>query len=106
MNYSDWQKLGLGKPSSTDYEEHSAVGDLSTGRRFKAIQSVPDKLIIDELVSGTTYIGNTKPGTATSAALWRIRRITKASSVLTIEFAEGADTFTNIWDSRTSLNYS
>lgn len=43
-----------------------------------------------------------------SLALWRIARYTyDGSNRLTdIEWAEGDESFTNIWDNRASLNYS
>lgn len=97
---------GLARPKSTDWEEHSAVGDVSTGRRFKAVQEVPNKVVIDAVDATTTYIGETKPGTATSAALWRIKKISTASTVTSIELADGNDLFDNIFDNRASLSYS
>ena len=105
-NVSDWQKLGLGKPSGTDYEEHSAVGDVSTGRRFKAVQDVPNTVRVDASVEGTTYIGESKPGTAVSSPLWRVKKIVTATGITSITFADGNDFFDNVWDDRGSLTYS
>lgn len=51
-----------------------------------------------------TYIGEAAPGSATSAAVWRIQRITNADS--TIEWADGDGDFNNVWDNRASLSYS
>lgn len=96
----------LGKPESTDWEEHSAVGDVSGGRRFKATQLVPNALVVDAVSSVLTYIGETKPGTATSGALWRIKKIAVSGTVTTISFADGDDLFDNVWDNRGSLTYA
>ncbi len=49
------------------------------------------------------YIGEADPGTATSAALWRLCRITNASS--TILYAAGG-AFTQTWDGRASATYA
>lgn len=103
-----WEKLGLRKPSATDWEEHSAVGDVSTGRRFKAVQEVPNSFIVDDVNEDGTlvYLGYSKPGTLTSLPLWRIKKIVKSGTVTTFTFAEGNDSFDNIWDDRASLSYS
>jgi len=97
---------GLGRPETTDWEEHSAQADLSTGRRFKAVQSVPMKVIIDEVDATTTYVGKSKPGIATSDPYWRLIKISKSGNVTTIAFANGKDTFENLWTDRLSLTYS
>jgi hypothetical protein len=96
----------LGRPESTDWEEHGAAGDVSTGRRLKYTQSVPLTAIIDEVDADTTYIGLTKPGTAESSALWRIMKIVVVGTVTSIKMADGDDLFNNIWDNRASLTYS
>lgn len=51
-----------------------------------------------------TYIGEANPGTATSAASWRVKRLTNADN--TIVFADGNSSFDNVWDDRLSLVYS
>ena len=51
-----------------------------------------------------TYIGEALPGTTTSAALWRIRRLTIVDN--TILYADGNSKFDNIWDNYLTLSYS
>lgn len=51
-----------------------------------------------------TYIGEASPGTATSAALWRIKRLTNADN--TIVWIDGNSSFDNVWDDRASGVYS
>ena len=58
---------------------------------------------------GTTqaYVGKAAPGTATSAALWQIKRLTYTSAGdVTVEVADGDLDFDNVWDNRASLTYS
>lgn len=50
------------------------------------------------------YLGEAQPGTATSAAEWRIQRITNSDS--TITWADGDGDFDNVWDDRATLSYS
>lgn len=51
-----------------------------------------------------TYIGNAEAGSATSSAVWQIKRLTNADN--TILFADGTTSFDNVWDDRLSLTYS
>lgn len=54
------------------------------------------------------YIGESQPGSSTSAAVWRIKMLTyNASNMVTdIKWAGGTSAFTKIWDSRTSYTYN
>jgi len=54
-----------------------------------------------------TYRGDALPGVATSAASWRVQRLTQQSDGdMEIVFADGNDNFDNIYDNRLSLSYS
>ena len=92
-------------PATTDWEEHGAAGDVSTGRRLKYTQSVPLAVRVDEASATVTYVGHAKPGTATSSALWRVKKIDSTTGTV-ITFADGDDLFDNVWDNRASLTYS
>lgn len=60
-----------------------------------------------DVASGTvTYIGQAEPGTLPGAATWRIKRITVAGSLTSIEWAEGVGDFDKEWDERATYNYS
>jgi hypothetical protein len=63
------------------------------------------RLATDSANSNLEYIGEAQPGTLTTAALWRIKRIDNTSGVV-IQWADGNASFDNIWDSRESLSYS
>ena len=51
-----------------------------------------------------TYVGLAKPGTATSAASWQIKRVNNATG--DVDWASGDLYFSNIWDNYASLSYS
>lgn len=51
-----------------------------------------------------TYVGYANPGSATSAAVWKVIRITDATGVT--EFADGNCNFDNVYDDRATLSYS
>ena len=67
---------------------------------------------IDEESGGNLlYIGEAQPGTADSAAAWRIKRITFTDDVdgdtdSVTEWADGAATYDQIWNDHLSLTYS
>lgn len=60
----------------------------------------------DDTGTGTIYQGWAAPGTATSAASWRIRKVVETSSDFSMTMADGNSNFDNIWDNRASLSYS
>lgn len=59
-------------------------------------------LIDSTTTAGYTYIGEGTPGTPTSAAKWRISRITSASGS---SYFTGAGDFDQVWDNRANLTY-
>ena len=61
---------------------------------------------IDQASATVTYIGQAAPGTATSAASWRIQRMSVSGTVTTLEYADGDLNFNNVWDNRAALTYS
>ena len=61
---------------------------------------------VDEASSTVTYVGKADIGTATSADSWQIKKISTSSTVTTVAYAGGVDTFSQVWDNRTSLSYS
>lgn len=75
------------------------VGQVATTTRTDTID--PD--VLPEV----TYRGDATPGTLTSAAAWRIRRMTiQSDGDIEVLYADGDDSYDNIWDNRLSLSYS
>jgi hypothetical protein len=62
-------------------------------------------LRLEEASATVTYVGEAEAGTATSAAAWRIKRISTASGT-SIQWADGDTLFNNVWDNRAGLTYS
>jgi hypothetical protein len=62
-------------------------------------------MIVDSSTTvGYTYICEAAPGTASSAALWRICKVTDATG--NTVWADGNGNFDNVADNRASLSYS
>lgn len=59
----------------------------------------------DKTANNKEYFGWAKTGSATSAAVWKMMRITYTGNDYTIEYADGNQLYDNIWDNRTSLTY-
>lgn len=99
----DWQKVGLLHPTGPEWDEHQLVSDVETGKAYKNVSNVPMKIKVDDQGS-YIYYGFAKPGSLTSAAVWRVIR--EHIDTGDVEFAGGTDDFTNIYDNRLSESYS
>ena len=64
------------------------------------------KLLQVDTVGTTTYLGYANAGTLTSGATWAIKRIVETGSDVSITWADGNNSFDNIWDNRLALTYS
>jgi hypothetical protein len=65
--------------------------------------------IDDTTTANMVYIGKaalTGSAVATSAASWQIKRIDTSTLAMDKKWADGNDSFDNIWDSRSSLTYN
>lgn len=71
---------------------------------------LPDtnELIEVNVASSTvTYIGKAAVGSATSAAVWKIQKMTTTvGGDISIKYAAGSIQYNQIWDNRASLSYS
>lgn len=61
--------------------------------------------IDDTTTANVSYVGKAPVGSATSSAVWQIKRIDTSSGAITT-WADGDAQFNNIWDNRSSLSYS
>lgn len=59
----------------------------------------------DQTTGNVVYVGYADPGTATSAASWRIKKIVTSPYPVTT-WADGNTNFDNVYDNRTSLTYT
>ena len=59
----------------------------------------------DKSANNKEYFGWAKTGTATSAASWKIMRITYTGNDYVVEWAGGTQLYNSVWDNRGSLTY-
>ena len=74
---------------------------------ISAVSSIDTQytVLLDQVSSTLSYIGEAAPKSTTSAAVWRIRRLNTASGI-ELFYADGDTRFDNIWDNRASLIYT
>ncbi len=84
------------------------VDDLGTIHAQSVILSSGGKLIDATSTTDVIYICEAEPGVATSAALWRIKKVSfpPTASFILVQWADGDQRFNNVCDDRTSLSYS
>jgi hypothetical protein len=91
----------------TNKEYVSWDGEVSIASGVITVDPVtPYSVLVDEASSTITYVGEATPGTATSAATWKVKRINSATLLAEILFADGDSNYDNIWDNRAALSYS
>ena len=79
-------------------------GGSGVWERAGVATPVYDKRLDDTTTLNMIYIGEAVPGTATSAATWRIKRLDVTVGLI-IQWADSGD-FTQVWDNRASLTYN
>lgn len=62
--------------------------------------------VVDEASDTVTYIGKAEPGSAESAPVWQIKRITISGTETITTWADGDVQFNNVWDLRASISYA
>ena len=73
-----------------------------------AVTAPTDETMYMDVASATnTYIGVAPPGTPTSSTGWKIKQLTYSSGTLvSITWANGASTYSNIWNNHLTYSYS
>ena len=104
------------KTGETQRDEHAVINDIA-GKKVFVIDSKGNlvdfsgesdlaiNIQVDSGDSNLTYVGLAQPGTITSAATWQVFRINETTGTI-IKWADGNDSFDNIFDNRESLSYS
>lgn len=61
-------------------------------------------VLLDQVSATLAYIGEAPPNSATSASVWRIRKLDTTTGV-DLRYADGDTFFNNVWNDRASLPY-
>lgn len=89
-------RLDLGVGTSED--RLTSLNGLTTNNPSYATR-------LDQASATITYVGDAIPGSLSSAAVWRLKRLDETAG-LVITYADGNANFDNVWDNRASLSYS
>lgn len=95
LNSSFDETTGLLITLGGEYDPSGAVKRAVTG-------NLATKIVIDGV---NVYVGKATIGSATSAAVWQVKRIDTTSPIV-ITWADANDSFDNVMDNATSLSYS
>jgi hypothetical protein len=101
------QTNGLQKTQITD-SSGSNSANVSGGNLFVAVQNQvtvenPTYDTAYEVSGNYIYLGESSPGTATSASSWRIQRVDTSTGYG--RYADADPTFNKAWDDRASYTY-
>jgi hypothetical protein len=86
------------------YELFARVGNSTDGQAYQRVREVDETKLID-IVGADIYIGVAIPGTANSAANWKISRI-NTNNPITIYWADSSTLYNKVWNSRSSYTYA
>lgn len=100
--------IGNSAADSVEFRFNNSAGYITEAEAIAILENELAQATRVDFVSDTVlYRGEADPGTATSSAFWRIRRITLNSEGDAItEWADGNANYDNVWDNRASLSYS
>lgn len=62
--------------------------------------------VVDEVSPTLIYVGYAAPGTGTSTAAWRVKRVQVIGTETITSWAQGNSNFGNVWADRLTLPYS
>lgn len=93
-----------------DMAEHGRTGGISSGTAYKNVFPMSPMVTKLDYDGGANpiYIGVANPGSATSSAVWQIKKLTwdGNNNPTSILAANGTTEYNQIWDNRVSLTYS
>lgn len=99
---------GFVRTGSVDVNKKIDAETLTVGgvevQRLRT-SAAPMAVRLDQVDANTLYVGEALPGTAGSAAAWRIKKILTAGTETSILYADGNTAFDNVWNNRVGLSY-
>jgi hypothetical protein len=105
LNSVDAMGNGINSPEALMmYEQFGRVGNSTSGQAFNRVREADETILVDS-VGSDIYIGYAVPGTATSASLWKIKRVNTVNPI-SIYWADSSTLYNKVWDSRASYSYS
>jgi archaellum component FlaC len=106
------------RPTSNDIFMYDALTDQWVPRTMQDLAALIIPILendmqkqynklVDQIDPLTMYVGESLPGTATTAASWRIKKITETSTGdISVLWAQASADFVHVWDDRLTYTYS
>lgn len=91
--------------SVIDMAEHGRAGGVSTGQGAKVTRNLEEKTLIDSTDANNIYIGKSRQGGDTTAAVWQVKVVSTSGTVVSILYADSNDNYDNVWSNRAGLTY-
>lgn len=86
------------------WEQFGRVGNSTDGQAFNRTREVDETILVDS-AGADIYIGYALPGTLTSEAKWKIKRVNTANPI-SIFWADSSTLYNKTWDDRSTFNYA
>ena len=107
---NEWGKW-IALSGQLNHQQSMSVGSMTRSTVVDLIETLGggvDYNVNIDTVDDYKYIGSSVPGTATSAALWKIKRIdlTDTGGDVAVLWANGTAELTQVWDDRLTLTYT
>jgi hypothetical protein len=105
LNSVDAMGNGINSPEALMmYEQFGRVGNSTSGQAFNRVREADETQLVD--VNGNDiYIGYAVPGTATSAAAWKIKRVNTVNPI-SIYWADSSTLYNKVWSDRATYTYA
>ena len=106
LNYSD----GKGVKRVSIFNDGAQINAATSEKQDEIIAALGGSstytLLVDEASTTVTYVGEAPPGSDSSSAVWRIKKILESGGSTTVSWASGNPAFDKVWDDRASFSYS
>jgi len=105
LNSVDAMGSGINSPEALMmFEQFGRVGNSTSGQAFNRVREADESILVDS-AGADIYIGYALPGTATSDAKWKIKRVNTANPI-SILWADSSTLYNKTWDNRSSYTYA
>lgn len=105
INSVDAMGSGINSPEALMmFEQFGRIGNVVEGQAFNRVREADETQLID--VNGSDiYIGYALPGSATTDAKWKIKRV-NTTNPISIYWADSSTLYNKTWDNRSSYTYA
>lgn len=86
------------------WEMFGRVGGNVNGQAFQRVREADETQLID-VTGNDIYIGYALPGTANTAASWKIKRINTVNPI-SIYWADSSTLYNKVWNDRATYTYA